>query len=72
MILVPRGKTYFGDETPKEPASVHEARQEGIALLTAQTELADLGTFDGKVQFEYSPPAASYLPINIILMPADD
>ncbi|MBR1578969.1 MAG: copper amine oxidase [Selenomonadaceae bacterium] len=72
LILVPRGKTYFGDETPKEPANVHEARQEGIALLTAQTELADLGTFDGKVQFEYSPPAASYLPINIILMPADD
>ena len=72
LILTPRGKTYFGDETPEEPPNVHEARQEGIALLTEQTELAELGTFDGKVQFEYSPPAASYLPVNIILMPAND
>ena len=72
LLVIPHGKTYFGDETPKEPENVKEAREEGIALLTNYTELADLGTFDGKVQFEYAPPAASYLPINIILMPADN
>ena len=72
LILTPRGRTYFGDEMPEEPPNVHAARQEGLALLTTRTELADLGTFNGKVQFEYSPPAASYLPVNIILMPVDN
>lgn len=72
LILTPHGRTYFGDATPPEPENVKEAREEGISLLTKYTELADLGTFKGKVQFDYSPPAASYLPVNIILMPDDD
>ena len=72
MLLTPRGRTYFGDETPEEPTNVKEAREEGLAILTTYTELADLGTYNGKVHFEYTPPAASYLPANIILMPADN
>ena len=72
LILTPRGRTYFGDETPEEPENVKEAREEGLALLTSYTELADLGTFNGKVSFDYSPPAASNLPVHIILMPADN
>lgn len=72
LILTPRGKTFFGDETPEEPENVKEAREEGLALLTDYTELADLGTFNGKVSFDYSPPAASNLPVYIILMPADN
>jgi len=46
---------------------------EGRLLLTEYTELADLGTYssDQSVQFEYSPPGASNLPVNIILMPED-
>ena len=72
LILTPRGKTFFGDETPEEPENVKEAREEGLALLTSYTELADLGTFNGKVTFDYSPPAASNLPVHIILMPAEN
>ena len=72
LILTPRGKTFFGDETPVEPENVKEAREAGLALLTDYTELADLGTFNGKVTFDYSPPAASNLPVHIILMPADN
>jgi len=50
-----------------------QAREEGLLLLTQYTELADLGTYssDQSVQFEYSPPGASNLPVNIILMPED-
>ena len=42
-----------------------------MLLLTPYTELADLGAYAGTqpVSFEYSPPGASNLPVNIILMP---
>ena len=48
-----------------------EAREEGLLFLTQYTELSDLGTYASAqpVQFEYSPPGASNLPVNIILMP---
>ena len=72
LILTPRGSTYFGDATPEEPVNVKEAREEGLALLTSYTELAELGSFNGKVQFDWTPPAASYLPVHIILMPTDN
>ena len=71
VILTPQNQTYFGDKTPKEPEHVKKAREEGLSLLTNYTELAELGTYKGKVSFEYSPPGASYLPVNIILMPMD-
>ena len=71
VILTPKHRTYFGDKTPKEPEHVKKAREEGLSLLTNYTELAELGTYKGKVRFEYSPPGASYLPVNIILMPID-
>jgi hypothetical protein len=47
------------------------ARTEGLMLLTQNTELADLGSYPDypPVTFEYSPPGASNLPVNIILMP---
>ena len=72
MILTPKGRTYFGDKTPKEPESVKKAREEGLSLLTTYTELADLGVYEGEVSFEYSPPGASNLPVHIILMPVDN
>ena len=71
MIQTPKGKLYFGDKTPKEPESVQKAREEGLSFLTNYTELADLGIYEGDVSFEYSPPGASNLPVNIILMPVD-
>ena len=71
MIPTPKGKTYFGDKTPKEPESVKKAREEGLSLLTTYTELAELGTYEGAVSFEYSPPGASNLPVYIVLMPVE-
>ena len=71
LVETPSLRPYFGDQTRPESAQVAQAREEGLLLLTEYTELADLGTYssDQPVQFEYSPPGASNLPVNIILMP---
>ena len=71
LIQTPAVRPYFGDQTPPEPPNVVQAREEGMLLLTPYTELADLGAYAGTqpVSFEYSPPGASNLPVNIILMP---
>lgn len=72
LLLTPGGRTYFGDATPPESQGEVKARDEGTATLSHYTELADLGTYDSKSEpsFEYSPPGASNLPVNLILMPA--
>ena len=70
-ILTPQGKIFFGDKKVNEPASLKKLREEGDAVFTSQLELSELGTYSGKVRFEYSPPGASNLPVNIILLPAD-
>ena len=72
LLLTPEGRLYFGEKTPKEPENVKKAREEGLSLMTSHTELADLGIYTGNVNFEYSPPGASNLPVHIVLMPADD
>ena len=72
LILTPFGRIYFGDKTPTEPESVKKAREEGLALFTNYTEIAELGNYNGEVNFEYSPPGASNLPVHIILMSADE
>lgn len=71
LVQTPATRPYFGDRTMPEPEHVARAREEGLLLLTQHTELADLGTYAGThpVTFEYSPPGASNLPVNIILMP---
>ena len=71
LLQTPATRPYFGDQTLPEPAQVAQAREEGLLFLTQYTELADLGTYTSaqSVQFEYSPPGASNLPVNIILMP---
>ncbi|MFV0637184.1 copper amine oxidase [Mitsuokella sp.] len=73
MIETPYGRPYFGDSTPPESDATQKAREEGLAILTDDTELADLGSYedDTPVTFEFSPPGASNLPINIIMMPAE-
>lgn len=70
-ILTPSGKIFFGDKENKEPLSLKNLREEGKAVFTSQLELSELGTYSGHVRFDYSPPGASNLPINIILLPAD-
>ena len=69
VIQTPVNKLYFGDKTPTENPAVAFARAEGISLMTEGTELSELGKYRGQVSFEYSPPGASNLPINIVLMP---
>lgn len=71
LVETPATRPYFGDQTLPEPPNVAEAREEGLLFLTQYTELSDLGTYASAqpVQFEYSPPGASNLPVNIILMP---
>ena len=71
VIQTPRYRLYFGDRTPPEPPHVAQARVEGISLMTEGTELSELGSYRGQVSFEYSPPGASNLPVNIILMPKE-
>ena len=74
LLLTPRDRTYFGDATPPESIEQMQTRENGTAVLSPKAELADLGTYDGETapSFEYSPPGASNLPVNIILMPANE
>ena len=71
LIETPPTRGYFGDQTLPESVDAAHARTEGLMLLTQNTELADLGSYPDypPVTFEYSPPGASNLPVNIILMP---
>jgi len=70
VIQTPDRRLFFGDKTPPESPNVAQARVEGISLMTDYTELSELGNYRGQVSFEYSPPGASNLPINIVLMPS--
>ena len=70
-ILTPAGKVYFGDKDVYETPSLQKARQQGMAIFTSQLELSELGSYSGQIKFEYSPPGASNLPVNIILLPPD-
>ena len=71
LIETPASRAYFGDQTLPEPPQIAKARTEGLLVLTQYTELADLGTYSAvhPVTFAYSPPGASNLPVNIILLP---
>ncbi|MBR3498277.1 MAG: copper amine oxidase [Selenomonadaceae bacterium] len=71
VIQTPDKKLYFGDKMPPENPAVAFARSEGISLMTEGTELSELGKYRGHVSFEYSPPGASNLPVNIVLMPSN-
>ena len=71
VIQTPLRSTSFGNKKYKEPESIRKARAEGLSILTKYTELAELGVYSGAFSFEYSPPGASNLPVNIVLMPAE-
>lgn len=71
VIQTPESRLYFGDRTPPENPSVVQARIAGISIMTETTELSELGSYRGQVSFEYSPPGASNLPVNIVLMPSN-
>ena len=71
LLQTPAMRAYFGDQTLAESPNVVQAREEGLLFLTQYTEPSDLGMYAAgqPVAFEYSPPGASNLPVNIILMP---
>ncbi len=71
VIPTPQDKLFFGEKTPPESESVRIAREEGLAFFTNALEISELGNFSGRIFFEYSPPGASNLPIQIILFPAE-
>ena len=71
IIPTPSGKIFFGDKENFEPESLRQLREGGEKIFTTQLELSELGNYSGKVQFEYSPPGASNLPVNILLIPPD-
>ncbi len=71
VIPTPRGRLFFGDKTPPEPEEVQKAREEGFALWTEGMEFCELGSYSGRVSFDFSPPGASNLPVHIILMPTE-
>ena len=69
IIPTPKGKIYFGDKVLPENEFLQKAREQGVSLWTNYTEYSELGSFSGKITFEYSPPGASNLPVNIVLVP---
>ena len=71
VIPTPRGRLFFGDKTPPEPDEVQKAREEGFAFWTSGMEFCELGSYSGRVSFDFSPPGASNLPVHIILMPTE-
>ena len=70
VIQTPEQQLYFEDKTSPEPPNVARAREEGISFMTNTTEVTELGSYNRQVSFEYSPPGASNLPVNIVLMPS--
>ena len=68
IVSTPRDRLFFGEKTPPEPDEVRIAREQGSAFLKNTLELSELGIFNGRVFFEYSPPGASNLPAHFILM----
>lgn len=72
LLETPGGQTSFGDVGPRERDFEQRMReQEGRSFLKKGAELAFLGTFyaDDGVTFEFSPPGASNLPVEFVMMP---
>ena len=72
LLETPGGRLFFGDAIPPDSDADRAARLTGNDRLKVAAELSDLGSYHSSVQpsFELSPPGASNLPVQIILMPA--
>lgn len=70
-LETPANQRYFGDATPPESSLVETAREHGTWSMNDATEISNLGVYDSDEDtiFEFSPPGASNLPVNIILQP---
>lgn len=70
-LATPANQRYFGDATPPESSIVETAREHGTWSMNDVTEISNLGVYDSDEEtiFEFSPPGASNLPVNIIMQP---
>lgn len=68
-IPTPKGKIYFGDKILIESESMKKSSEQGFSFWNKYTDSSELGSYSGKISFEYSPPGASNLPVNIVLIP---
>lgn len=72
LLQTPGGSLYFGDTTlPETEAERMLRRDQGINRLKVDSELEDLGMYSNEEElvFEFSPPGASNLPVNFIMIP---
>lgn len=72
MLSVPQNKLYFGNVKIDDFTSHRFPPTEDTDYIYFSSELASLGSYGAGQQlcFEFSPPGASNLPVNFILMPA--
>lgn len=76
IIPTPQNMVCFGEKKPPliMDAIISKQENQNRRFLTKYTELADIGTYHNErsLFFEFSPPGASNLPANIIMMPAKE
>ena len=72
MLSVPQNRLYFGNAKVDSFTSSRFPSTADADYIYFSSELASLGTYGAGQQlcFEFSPPGASNLPVNFILMPA--
>ena len=72
MLSVPQNQLYFGNVRIDDFTSHRFPPTEDTDYIYFSSELASLGSYgaEQKLRFEFSPPGASNLPVNFILMPA--
>ena len=72
LLNVPDTKLYFGDSKVDDYTGSRFPATENRDYIYHTSELEDLGVYSGtmRISFEFSPPGASNLPVNFILMPA--
>lgn len=76
LIPTPQGRVWFGDQplTDEQNEAQNAAFEVGQAILFPDVEQTELGEFDNgrRLLFEYSPPGASNLPVNFVLIPVNE
>lgn len=72
LLNVPSSKLYFGSNKVDDYTGSRFPATANTDYIYHTSELEDLGVYSGKmrISFEFSPPGASNLPVNFILMPA--
>ncbi len=72
MLSVPQNQLYFGNVRIDDFTSSRFPSTADTDYIYFSSELASLGTYGAgqQLSFEFSPPGASNLPVNFILMPA--